>query len=111
MRRLLGLCAASTIAVGCSSSGDGGDLSVPRDLSALLDLSVADHRAPADLGYPGGPYDAFVGTTLPDFQFPGYYVGLDTSALADTHPFGTTTFDQIRGSGARYAMLMLADFW
>lgn len=104
--------AVCALALGCNASGAAApDLAAP-DLSRARDLAVLpDLTRLADLGYPSGPYGAAVGDTLPDWIFPGYYSGTDTSALANTHPFGTTSLDQIRGSGKRYAMLMLADFW
>jgi hypothetical protein len=114
MRHAVPLFLAAAHGLGCSPPTDSPpadlaqvDRAVPQDL-ALSDFAVGALR---DLGYPGGPYDALVGTTLPDFSFPGYYAGADTSALANTHPFGTVSFADMRQSGQRYAMLMLADFW
>jgi hypothetical protein len=113
MRRLARSIAALALAAGCSAPAGGAaadlailDLARAPDLAPLRDLTVLP-----DLAYPTGPYGAAVGDTLPDFRFPGYYAGTDTTALANTHPFVTVCFDQMRASGARYAMIMLADFW
>src|SRR5258706_7244802 len=69
---------------------------------------------PPDLSpppYPAGPYGNAVGDTLPNFAFDGYWSPTATSGLASAQPYGQITFDQIRNSGAKFALIHLAAFW
>jgi hypothetical protein len=62
-------------------------------------------------GYPPGPYGTAVGNVVPNFTFQGYWAPGQVTGLASAEPISTVTFDRIRTSGKRYALIELAAFW
>ena len=86
-----------------ASLGGGPDLAEPRDLVPGPDLIPSP-------GYPLGPYGNKVGDTAPDFSLPGY-LSTKTAGLASTEPFGDVRMNDLRQSGARFALIELAGFW
>ena len=100
----------------------GGTEVVSFDLGLLVpdDLPMARSRdltmpPPADLvappGYPAGPYGNEVGDVLPNFTFRGYWAPTQTTGLASTQPLEMISFDRVRTSGAKLALIELAAFW
>ena len=83
------------------------DLGAPLDLSETVDL-----WAPPDLSrpYPPGPYGSDVGSTAPNLKFQGYFSPRRIQGLATADPYGEVSFDQLRTSGAKYALIVLAGF-
>jgi hypothetical protein len=61
-------------------------------------------------GYPPGPYGNEVGQTLAPLSWEGY-VNPTAEGLANTKPYGPYSTDDLRRSGARYALLYAADFF
>ena len=73
--------------------------------------------APAGTGggsvgpYPAGPYGVAVGNTFPDIQLQGY-VNDSAVGIANTKPFvALYTMDDLRVSGARYALIHNSEFF
>jgi hypothetical protein len=73
--------------------------------------------APAGTGgasvgpYPAGPYGVAVGNTFPNIQLQGY-VNDSAVGLANTKPFvDLYTMDDLRVSGARYALIHNSEFF
>jgi hypothetical protein len=44
-------------------------------------------------------------------SFHGYWAPTDTTGLASSKTYGTVTFDMLRTSGAKYALIELAAWW
>lgn len=103
-----------------------GDMALVGDLAAMgkvddLAGSPSDLAGspPGDLAvssvYPAGPYGISgsikVGDVLPDLTFNGYWNPQGTTGLASEKPFGAITFNQLRLSGAKYALIALLRFW
>jgi hypothetical protein len=111
-----GLAGLALIA-GCGNSdntmnGGGDDLSQsPPDLAmATGDLTVVpDLTPPAETGYPAGPYGTTIGSVAPDFRFKGYF-SQATTGLATAVPYADVSYNTMRTSGAKYALVMLAGF-
>lgn len=105
-RVVMALLGALVPASGC---GGGGDGAAAADLSVLpADLVLADLKAP---GYPVGPYGAAVDDVLPNFTFQGYFSPTRTTGLASEESFGEVSFEMMRASGAKVAIVQLAAFW
>jgi hypothetical protein len=62
-------------------------------------------------GYPAGPFGPQIGDTIPNFTFAGYYRPNKSSGIATEATFGQLSFDQIRQSGAKYALISLSAAW
>lgn len=61
--------------------------------------------------YPAGPYGVAVGNTFPNIQLQGY-VNDSAVGLANTKPFvALYTMDDLRVSGARYALIHNSEFF
>lgn len=93
LSKLLGI-AALGFAIACGTEdsqpgGPGGDVSTP---------------------YPAGPYGKTVGATVDDYQFTGYVNDAGT-ALSNTLPQRDYSFDDLRKSGARYALIHLSAYY
>ena len=52
-----------------------------------------------------------VGDTVPNFTFQGYFSPSSTTGLATAQTLGEVTFDMLRTSGAKYAILNLTAYW
>lgn len=90
------------LAMGCGSgSGDNGNPQTPADMAQL----------PPDMSYPAGPYGPDVDSVLPNLTFQGYFSPSKTSGLASDEKFGTVTFDMLRGTGAKVAVMQIAAYW
>jgi hypothetical protein len=101
-RRALGVVSVLA-AVGC---GGGAAVEQP-DLMVEPDLA----QLPPDLaGYPAGPYSGEVDGIPENFTLQGFFSPTRTTGLASAEPFGDLTFDQVRRSGARYALVFTAGF-
>ena len=104
--------AALLVAAGCGASGNGRfdeqpDLSV----STPADLAPAPDLAPPADSYPKGPYGPDPGQVVPNFVFQGYFAPKRTTGTAKEEVYGEVSFDALRKSGARYALIELAGFW
>ena len=96
---------AVTVAAACGSTGSSGT----PDMAVLPpDLVLADLKAP---DYPAGPYGASAGDVLPNFTFKGYWSPTSTTGLSSSQTFGEVSFDMLRTSGAKYAIVALSAFW
>ena len=71
-------------------------------------MAAAD---PGPLAYPAGPYGGQVGGVVDNFSLGGYFNPSTTTGLANGAAFDLFTFDQIRTSGAKYALIQLAAYW
>lgn len=90
------------LAAGCGGgTGDTGNQQAQPDMAQL----------PPDMSYPAGPYGTDVDSVLANLTFQGYYSPTKATGLASDEQFGTVTFDMLRGSGARIAVMQLAAFW
>ena len=105
--RLLGVAAALT-GSGCGGGGMEGAQSDLAPSPAPPDIAVLDLKPP---GYPAGPYGADPGSVLPNFTFRGYWSPTKTTGLANSESFGEVTFDALRTSGHRFAIVQLSAFW
>lgn len=89
--------------------------------SALVVAACGPSVAPADLaepppdmadpGYPPAPYGNVKDAVPPNFTFQGYYAATRTTGLSSSEPHGEVTFDMLRKSGQRYALIELAAYW
>jgi hypothetical protein len=80
---------------------------------ASSDGATTPDAAPADAdpGYPPEPYGNRAGRVVPNFTFNGYWAPTRTTGLSREEEFGEVTFDMIRRSGARFAMIQLGAYW
>ncbi|MBI5516372.1 MAG: hypothetical protein HY909_21485 [Deltaproteobacteria bacterium] len=86
------------------------------DAAPMADTTPAADTAPpqdADPGYPPGPYGGRVGNTLPNFTYQGFWNPTAVMGLARDTEAGITevTFDMVRRSGARFALIQLGAYW
>ena len=65
----------------------------------------------SDPGYPEGPYGVTAGSTVRNYTFQGYFAPTDTTGLSKDKPLGEVSFDMLRKSGQKFAMIQLAAFW
>lgn len=87
------------------------DTATPTDVSAMGDVAMADVVADASAGpYPPGPYGNRMGDVLANLSWEGY-VNSAGGAISTTRPYGTTTLQQLRGSGRGYALVHVSDFY
>ena len=93
------------LAVGC---GGGGDSTPPADMATPPDMTQPADMVPV---YPPEPYGPNIGDTLQNFTFQGYWSPTDTTGLASAKTFGPVTYDMLRTSKAKYALIELAAYW
>jgi hypothetical protein len=107
MRRSLMLIVPS-LALGCVGATESeNDLAMaPQDASVRLDLtaSVADLAT----SYPAGPYGHTVGSVFPLLAWSGY-VDPAADQVATNELYGSYSSDDLRKSGAAYALLHVSE--
>lgn len=102
---------SATVALLAAACGAGGGkiVEAPPDLAVQPpDLAVFDMKAP---DYPAGPFGGDEGKIMPNFTFQGYFNPEATGGLAKTRPYGEVTFDDLRKTGKKYALVQLSAFW
>jgi hypothetical protein len=92
---------AGTGGTGGSSAGTGGD-------SGTSGAAGTGGTGGATDAYPAGPYGADLDATIQNYGFTGF-VNDDGSVLSTTLAQRAYSFDELRKSGARYALLHLSE--
>jgi hypothetical protein len=79
---------------------------VVQDLASAMDLSVPGGDLASQ--YPPGPYGNSVGSVFPLLLWEGYLVPA-ADQVATNEPYGPYSSDQLRRSGAPYALLHVSE--
>ncbi len=109
------------LALGCSSSSEGGALSADESGSSEESGAVADTAASTDDAtpasdsgsvdaYPAGPYGKTVGSVLADLSLAGYSRD-ETTGLATLATYGEASFGTLRAHAmVKYALIHVGGY-
>ena len=91
-----------------------GMVAPPPDLlgAGVADLTASStpDLATSPSAYPAGPYGGGVGDVVPNVSLQGYWSPTKTTGLATSELYATITFDQMRRSGAKYALIHMVGY-
>jgi len=99
-------CSDTATAPPDGAAGDGAT-TAPRDMASATDMTAPPDLAPA--GYPAGPYGFNIGDTVTPLVWEGYLAPDPTNLASST--FGPYGMDELRRSGAPYALVHISEYF